>query len=135
MIHLASGDLFANLGSAFTSLAELLTLIGGAIAFVIRRRNNSRRSRSRAEAAATVAASETRRVLEQRVDQQHQEQIEILRAQILEQGTQYKTQLEQAALERAAERDQLRQQIRDLTKDRTVLLERLLNDQEKNQRS
>lgn len=119
MLPLASGDLFVSLGGILTGIAEILTLVGTGIGFLIRSRRNARRERLRTETAAGLAAQEAKKQLEERLELQHTAAID-----------QYKEQLEdlQASYERQL--DQYRQQVADLTHDRDALLSRLLDGKE-----
>ena|ERR1700744_4987356 len=102
---------FSNIGGILSGIAELLVAIGAGIGFLIRSRRNARRERLRTEAAATLAAQETRRNLEARLEKQHADQIQM-----------YKDQ--QAA--DAAEKANLIAQNTELQRANAVLINRLL---------
>jgi hypothetical protein len=128
VFFLADGpSIFANLGNLIQGTTELLALFGAGIGFVIRSRRNSRREKIRTEAAARLAAQETKTTLEARLEAQHAAQVKQFQDQIDSQREQYEDQLlaqrEQAAI--------LRSQNSNLQQQYNRLVERLLNQQSK----
>jgi hypothetical protein len=129
VFFLADGpSIFANLGNLIQGTTELLALFGAGIGFVIRSRRNSRREKIRTEAAARLAAQETTKTtLEARLEAQHAAQVKQFQDQIDSQREQYEDQLlaqrEQAAI--------LRSQNSNLQQQYNRLVERLLNQQSK----
>lgn len=80
----ASGDLAAlgGIGGLLSGVGEVLVAIGGIATVVIRGRNNAKKERIRAEEAAALAAQQTKKTMEDRIEKQHDEQIIQLNNQI-----------------------------------------------------
>jgi uncharacterized protein HemX len=113
----AASDFISNSNGFFIGLAELLTVLGGGIAFVFKSRKTSIANRVRTEAAAALAAREAQKSLEDRLEKQHGAQLQ-----------QYKEQIESLIKNYEQQLEILKHQIKDLTDDRTKLLDRLLNE-------
>lgn len=78
----SASDFFGNLGGILAGISELLLALGAGIGFVVRSRRSARRERLRTETAASLAAQEARKVLEERLEKQHHDQIEDYKKQI-----------------------------------------------------
>jgi uncharacterized protein HemX len=100
----SSSTWVSNIGGILTGISELLGILGAGIGFLIRARRNAKRARLRTEAAASLAAQEAKKILEEKLDRQYTSLIE-----------QYKLQIEQ-----------LEAQIRGLQDLNANLLERIL---------
>jgi hypothetical protein len=71
-----------SIGPLLTGISELLLAVGAGVGFLIRTRKNARRERLRTEAAASLAATEAKRALEEKLEAQYKVQIEALEAQV-----------------------------------------------------
>jgi hypothetical protein len=117
MIYASTGDLVTNLGGILTGVASLLAIVGSGIGFVIRSRRTARNERLRTEAAASLAAQEARRSLEEKLEKQHKAQIDTLVSQAQDLLVMHNTQ-----------RAQYEAQIKDLRDLNSHLLDRVLNE-------
>lgn len=72
----------SNIGGILSGISELLLALGAGLGFLIRVRRNAQRERLRSEAAASLAARETQKALEAKLDAQYTSQVEQLKTQI-----------------------------------------------------
>jgi hypothetical protein len=123
-----SSAFFSNIGAILSGLAELLVALGAGIGFIIRTRRGARRERLRAETAASLAAQETKKTLEEKLDKQYTAQLDqykISMKQQIDQANAAALAIEQSHTIQVA---QLQAQIKDLQAVNSHLLERILED-------
>lgn len=125
----SSGSTFvSNIGGILSGFAELIVALGAGIGFLIRTRRNARREKLRAEAAASLAAQETKRTLEDKLERQYTSQLEQYKSQMLSQVEQARVQALAIEASHAIQLEQLKAQVKDLQAVNSHLLDRILED-------